>query len=114
MSVAPSSRDALRDIQYQVFTLQKDGTFYAEAERSETAGFSVHEGATFHAEGQQEQRGISTASGVYRYDNNTLTLTPHEGKPVSYQAKLIDSGNKLELEKVWKDRTAKMIFERRE
>jgi hypothetical protein len=106
---------AMRDFEYHAFTLQKDGTFYGEAERTEVADFSVQAGeGAFRAEGQHELKGIMTTSGVYRYDERTLTLTPHEGKQVTYEARLIDSGNKLELEKIWKDRKVKAIFQRRD
>jgi hypothetical protein len=111
-SVDPTA--ALRDLEYQAFTLQKDGSFYGEAERSEVAAFTMHSEGNFRAEAQEEKKGISTESGVYRYDDGTLTLTPHEGKEVTYQARLIDGGNKLEVKKTWKDRTVKAIFNRKE
>ncbi len=87
-SVTPTA--ARRHFDYQSLTFQKDGSFYAE----------------------EQERGIKTTSGVYKYEGNTLTLKPHDGEDRSYQAEL--KGNELILERIWEDQTLTAVFERRQ
>lgn len=79
VSVDPTA--ARRDFPYDAFTLQDDGTFYAE----------THE----------PQAG--TATGTYRYDDNALSFRERSGSLHTYKATR-HGNDKLELECPWTDR----------
>lgn len=79
---------ARREAQYEVLTLQKDGSFYAEA----------------------KERGVQTTSGTYSFENDTLTLREHDGEQNAYPAKL--SGDELRLEHIWQGQKVEMRYER--
>lgn len=87
-SVEPSA--ARRDFQYEVLTLEKDGSFYAEAREPAT----------------------KTTSGTYRYDDGVLWLREHDGEEHSYEAEV--AGECLKLKQPWKDRQLVARFERKE
>lgn len=78
-----------RDFEFASFTLQKDGTFYAEkvAPRSESV------------------------SGTYTYEDRTLTLNEERGPRYTYGADL--QGDELELEKYAEGRRVTATFERK-
>lgn len=83
---------AIRDFEYQSLTLQKDGTFYAEA-----------------VDGP-----IQTSSGTYTFKDGTLDLINHEGTRHTFDASLADGGNKLCLARMWEGRRLKAVMERKE
>lgn len=80
---------ARRDVKYHTLTLQKDGTFYADA---------------------KEAPGIRTTSGTYSYRKNILHLQTHDGDHFSYDAKI--EGNNLWLENFWQGQKIKMKYEK--
>jgi hypothetical protein len=88
-SVDPSA--ARRDFPYETLTLERDGSFYAEAKEPVPR----------------------TASGTYRYENGVLALSERGGERNSFQAKM-PSNSELRLERPWKDRVVIAQFERRE
>jgi hypothetical protein len=91
-SVEPTA--AQRDFEWQVLTLQKDGSFY----------------------GEKQNAGIHTASGTYRFDRNkhVLTLKEHNGSTYVYNdVQLIDGGNGMRMERAWKDQVIVAKFEKR-
>ena len=83
---------AIRDFEYQSLTLQKDGTFYAEA-----------------MEGP-----IRTTSGTYTYEDGTLDLIAHDGARATNDGSLQESGNQLCLVEMWDGRKLKAVMERKE
>ena len=80
---------ARRDFEYASLTLQKDGSFYAES---------------------QEPR-IRTTSGTYTFKDGTLTLMPHEGPRVAYDAVQPDADH-LRLVKTFDGQKVKTEFKR--
>lgn len=80
---------ARRDFEYASLTLQDDGSFYAESQKP----------------------GIHTTSGTYVYKNNVLTLTPHEGPQMSYDASMPDNDH-LKLKKLWEGQKLVTTFKR--
>lgn len=89
-NVEPSA--ARRDFQYEVLTLEKDGSFYAEAKEPTTR----------------------TTSGTYSHKDKMLTLAEHNGDKHTYEAELLESGNKLRLKEIWKDRQLVADFDRKQ
>ena len=87
-SVEPSA--ARRDFQYEVLTLENDGSFYAEA----------REGAT------------KTTSGTYRYENGVLSLREHNGQERAYDAQV--TSDQMKLKQPWQDRQLVACFERKQ
>lgn len=85
--VEPSA--ARRDFQYEVLTLQPDGSFYAEA----------REGAT------------RTASGTYRYEDGVLSLREHDGEEHAYEAEV--GSDRMKLSQTWQDRRLVARFDRK-
>lgn len=83
---------ARRDMEFHSLTLQKDGSFYAEA---------------------REVGGIRTTSGTYTFKDDVLNLTAHDGERHTYDAHLKDSGNELELERFWEGRKVKLEYKRK-
>lgn len=88
-TVDPSA--ARRDFKYEVLTLEKDGSFYAEG----------REGAT------------KTTSGTYRYEGGVLALREHDGEEHTYRAEC-PSAERMKLKDTWKDRELVAVFERKE
>lgn len=84
---------ARRDVDYQTMELKKDGSFYAES---------------------KEQGAIKTTSGTYTYKDDVLSLKPHDRETRTFDAKLMDSGNKLHLEQFWENQKVKMDYQRRD
>lgn len=82
---------ARRDFQYEVLTLEKDGSFYAEG----------REGAT------------KTTSGTYRYEGGVLALREHDGEEHTYRAECA-SAEQMKLKDTWKDRELVAVFARKE
>ncbi len=80
---------ARRDFPFEVITLQRDGTFYAEAKNPP-----------------------GSVSGTYRYENNTLSLTEHDGTTYTFDATML-TANRLRLQEPWQDRELKAEFVRR-
>lgn len=85
-SVEPSA--ARRDFQYEVLSLEKDGSFYAEA----------------------REGGTRTTSGTYRYENGVLSLREHDGEEHAYDADV--SADRMNLKQPWQDRQLVAKFER--
>lgn len=83
---------AQRDVQYRTLTLQKNGTFYAEADEGD----------------------IKTVSGTYDYNSKTKTITfrEHDREQNTYDAQLHDGGNELQLLSFWEGRKMKAIYEK--
>jgi hypothetical protein len=86
-SVEPSA--ARRDFQYEVLSLEKDGSFYAEAREPVTR----------------------TTSGTYRHDDGVLSLREHDGEEHAYQTEV--AGECLKLKQPWQDRQLVATFERK-
>lgn len=86
-SVEPSA--ARRDFQYEVLTLEGDGSFYAEARDGNTR----------------------TTSGTYRYEKGVLSLREHDGEEHAYDAEV--NGNTLKLKQTWEDRKLVASFDRK-
>lgn len=80
---------ARRDFPYEVLTLQRDGSFYAEAREPHT----------------------TTTSGTYRYQDGVLTLQEQDGELNTFTAKMV-SADELRLERPWKDRVLVARLER--
>jgi hypothetical protein len=89
-TVSPTA--ARRDFEFQSLTLQRDGTFYAEA---------LEPGGE-----------IGTRSGTYTYKDGTLQLVAHDGESYTYDAKL-RGANDLELKRGWDGRTLEAELVRR-
>lgn len=108
-SVEPEA--ARRDFEFASLSLQKDGTFYAESQVTVVSQTEVKSpgGDSFYSE--TKEGGIRTASGTYTFEDGTLTLAPHGGPPVPYDAVLVDA-NRLRLEKFWQGRKVKAVFKR--
>jgi len=85
---------AQRDVQYRTLTLQKNGTFYAEANEGE----------------------IKTVSGTYDYNakTDTITFREHDREQNTYDAQLKDGGQELQLLSFWEGRKLKAIYEKEE
>ncbi len=79
---------ARRDVKYESLSLQKDGTFYAEA-KGDVA---------------------KSTSGTYTYEDSTLTLVSHTGEVDTYDADL--NGNELYLTSFWNGQKLKTTYER--
>lgn len=77
-----------RDVKYNSLALQKDGTFYAEAEGDVA----------------------KSTSGTYTFEDNTLTLCSHTGEVDAYDATL--NGNELRLVRIWNGQKLKTTYER--
>ncbi|MBL8880184.1 MAG: response regulator [Phycisphaerales bacterium] len=86
-TVDPSA--SRRYVEYHTLTLQKDGTFYAEA---------------------KEESGIKTTSGTYTYKDGVLHLVAHDGESHTYDAKVKSSGNHLELRELADGQRITMVF----
>lgn len=107
-SIEPEA--ARRDFEFASLTLQKDGSFYAEAQSTVSqAQVQTESGGSFYAESKEP--GVRSASGTYVYKDNTLTLTTHAGVHVPYEAHLT-SNNSLRLDKFWQGRQVKAQFKR--
>jgi hypothetical protein len=89
VSVEPQA--ARRDVAYHAFTLQKDGSYYAEA----------------------EDEGIHTTSGTYNYEKGVLDFIPHEGPRRTFDADF-ESATRLHLERLWEGRKLELVYERRD
>jgi hypothetical protein len=88
-TVEPSA--ARRDFQYEVLTLEKDGSFYAEA--------------------REIAKDTRTTSGTYRYEDGVLALREHDGEERTYRAEC-PSAKRLKLKDTWKDRELVATFAR--
>lgn len=86
-SVEPSA--ARRDFKYEVLTLEKDGSFYAEA----------------------REGGTKTSSGTYRYEHGVLSLREHDGDEHAYDASV--GCCKMKLKQSWQDRQLVAEFEKK-
>lgn len=109
-SIEPEA--ARRDFEYSSLTLQKDGSFYAESQTPvvSKAQVQVRGDGSLYA-GSEKKQGVLTSSGTYRFRDDTLTLIPHDGRPVTYAATFKDA-NHLRLEKFWRGQKVKTVFER--
>jgi hypothetical protein len=87
-SVEPSA--ARRDFQYEVLTLENDGSFYAEAREGRT----------------------KTTSGTYRFERGVLSLREHDGEEHAYDAQV--SADELKLATTWEDRKLVARFDRKQ
>ena len=83
---------ARRDFEFESLTLQDDGTFYAEA---------------------RGPGGIETSSGTYVHENDTLTLTAHNGERHTYGTKFL-SATRLQLQGFWEGKKVFAEFDRQE
>jgi len=72
---------ARRDFEYEVLTLQPDGTFYAEA----------------------REQGIESTSGTYSFGGGHLALKEHDGERQVYRARFEEGGRELHLARDWED-----------
>jgi hypothetical protein len=90
-SVEPTA--AQRDVEFHSLTLQKDGTFYAEA---------------------REGAGIESVSGTYYMDNGVLVLTEHDGEVHGYDARFRDGGKELHLANFQDGQKVKLKYDLRE
>jgi hypothetical protein len=81
---------ARRDVTFQSFTLQRDGSFYAEA----------------------EDEGIHTKSGTYTYKDGVLDFKTHDGTRYTYDAELV--GAKLHLERFWEGQKLELDYAKRD
>ncbi len=82
---------ARRDFQFQSLTLQRDGTYYAEAD---------------------EGMGIESTSGTYTYENGVLALASHDGERHTYDAELMRGGRQLQLQRHWNGQRLTATFQR--
>jgi hypothetical protein len=80
---------AVRDFEFTVLTLQKDGTYYAE--RTDVN---------------------RTTSGTYTFNGEMLILREHGGEVLTYVARLSPDGKTLELARGWRDRDIEAKFGR--
>lgn len=81
-----------RNVEFHSLTLQKDGTFYAEA---------------------KEGSDIKTTSGTYTYRDGILHLTSHDGESHTYDAKVVRSGNNLQLVELADGQRITMTYDRK-
>ncbi len=81
---------ATRDTEFHSLTLQKDGTFYAEA---------------------KEPGGIKTTSGTYTYEHGVLDLKAHDGERHTYDARMLNI-NDLRLATRWQGKKLKLKYDR--
>lgn len=81
---------ATRDAEFHSLTMQKDGTFYAEA---------------------KEPGGIKTTSGTYTYEHGVLDLKAHDGERHTYDAKMLNN-NDLRLATTWQGKKLKLKYDR--
>jgi hypothetical protein len=72
---------ARRDFEYEVLTLQPDGTFYAEA----------------------REIGTESTSGTYTFGGGHLSLKEHDGERQVYRARFENAGRELHLARDWED-----------
>jgi len=72
---------ARRDFEYEVLTLQPDGTFYAEA----------------------REIGTESTSGTYTFGGGRLALKEHDGERQVFRARFDDGGRELRLARDWED-----------
>jgi hypothetical protein len=84
---------ARRDFEFACLTLQRDGTFYAEA---------------------REAGGIDTTSGTYTCQDGLLVLRAHDGETDTYESRLAPGGETLELTRHWRDSRVVAYLEREE
>lgn len=82
---------ARRDFEYHSLTLQKDGTFYSEA---------------------NETYGIESTSGTYTFKDGILHFKEHDGETNTYEAKFID-GNRLKLREFWQGQRLTAVMKRK-
>lgn len=84
---------AQRDIQYRTLNMEKNGTFYAEA---------------------NENGPVRTVSGTYDFDADadTLSLQEHDGEQNTYDAEIESGGRELHLTRFWEGRKVYAVFER--
>ena len=82
---------ATRDVQYHNLTLQKDGSFYAEA----------------------KEASIDSTSGTYTYEDGVLCLKEQDGERHTYDAKLV-SATDMRLESFWQGQKLKLKYKRQE
>jgi hypothetical protein len=109
--VSPNA--AQRDVEYRTLTLQKDGSFYAEAsEGRQAVAVTIPEGET--VVGERKPGAIETVSGTYTYNskNKTLALTEHDREQNTYDAQLQKGGKELVLLTFWKDKKMKAVYEK--
>jgi len=83
---------ARRDFDFQTFTLQNDGSYYAQS-LEPPAGE------------------IATTSGTYKFKDGELTLVSQNGEKHSYDAKL--NGDQLVLERPWREGVIKATMVRK-
>lgn len=83
---------ATRDAEFHSLTLQKDGTFYAEA---------------------NEPGGIKTTSGTYTYEHGVLDLIAHDGERHTYDA-TFRSNDDLRLARMWQGRRVELKYDRQD
>ena len=81
---------ARRDFEYTSLTLQKDGTFYGEAQNGS----------------------VKSQSGTYSFHDGILDLVAHNGERDTYDAAI--RRDKLMLEQFWKGNKVKAEFIRKE
>jgi len=83
---------ARRDFEYTSLTLQKDGTFYGEAQNGS----------------------VKSQSGTYSFHDGVLDLVAHNGERNTFDATIASGGKKLMLEQFWKGNKVKAEFIRKE
>lgn len=83
---------AQRDVEFRSLRLDKDGTFFAEANEGEA---------------------IRTTSGTYSFRDGVLYLKEHDGETATYDASLSNAGEELHLANYWQGRRLKLKYERR-
>lgn len=81
---------ATRDAEFHSLTLQKDGSFYAEA---------------------NEAGGIKTTSGTYTYKHGVLDLIAHDGERHTYDARMLNN-NDLRLATTWQGKRLNLKYDR--
>lgn len=81
---------ATRHTEFHSLTLQKDGTFYAEA---------------------KEPGGIKTTSGTYTFKHGVLDLLAHDGERHTYDAQMLNN-NDLRLATTWQGKKLKLKYDR--
>lgn len=88
---------ARRDVEFASLTLQRDGSFYAEAHKDVPGPDVVVVGRDTTVVTGTDKGGIQSTSGTYEYKSHTLALQPHDGPVVAYDARL--NGAELQLER---------------
>lgn len=92
-SLAKVNPTAARDdFAYSSLTLQKDGTFYAEA---------------------KEPTGSRTVSGTWTMHNGLLSLKEESGERHVYDAKVMDGGKQLMLVRHWNGQRLTAVLDKR-